>query len=255
MANIPAIVAAGAIGVGLYKKFTNKNPANGKTPPNTVSVSFSGFSEETRVKLRVPPSYISGRWTSGFQTMKGDDKESSNQIEHNGGIIFPYTPTISYDNTANYTPTSTMHSNFAYYSYKNSAIGAISLNAKFTVQNNNDAIMYLNTIHLLRSLTKMPFGSDTLAGAPPPVCRLDAYGLMMIYNVPVVVSSFKTELPDGIDYFRISSDTPWSNRAHRVPTLSTITLSLLPVYSRNEQLKFNLTDYRDDWVGKQDGYL
>jgi hypothetical protein len=255
MANIPGIIAAGAVGVALYKKLTvpkgAQKPASVKT-----SVSWSG-DQDLRVKLRVPSSYLVSSYTSGYQ--QGQYKTWVRRMQEAGGIIFPYTPAIIYDNQASYTPTQVMHSNYAYYSYKNSAISAITLSAKITVQNDDDAMMYLSIVHLLKSLTKMKYGTDIDAGAPPPVCRLDGYGDFMLKNVPVVVASFKMDLPDSVDYYRTYSSNEGASYNfsgdNMVPVVSTVALSLLPVYSRNEQLGFGADNFRDGNTLKRGGFL
>jgi hypothetical protein len=254
----PNIVKAAAVigvGVAIYKKLTVPKGAE-KPAIIKTSVNWAG-EQDLRVKLRVPSSYLQYSYTNGYQ--QGEYKTWSKNLQTAGGIIFPYTPSISYDTQASYTPTQLMHSNYAYYSYKNSAIGQITLNAKLTVQNDDDAMMYLSIVHLLRSLTKMKFGTDTDAGAPPPVCRLDGYGDFMLKNVPVVVSSFKLDLPDSVDYYRTYSSNEGASYMflgdNSVPTVSTLAVSLLPVYSRNEQLSFGTDDFRDNNRLKKGGFL
>ena len=139
------------------------------------------------------------------------------------------------------------HSNYTQYFYKNSSVGTISLSAKFTVQNEYEAEMYFSVVHLLRALTKMRYGADENAGSPPPVCRLFAYGDAIMNNVPVAISSFKLNLPDSIDYFTTKSQSS-------APTLSTIELTLVPIYSRNEMQKFTVTDWLSNNL-RSKGYL
>ena len=117
--------------------------------------------------------------------------------------------------------------------------------------------MYLGTIHLLKRLTRMQTGNDGNPVSPPPICRLDAYGNYMIKNVPVAVGNFKIELTDGTDYYRITqrpplpSDQPLTNSSYDiygqnfVPISSTISMSLVPMYSREEMLNFSV----DSWAG------
>ena len=81
---------------------------------------------------------------------------------------------------------------------------------------------------------------DGDSGAPPPVCRLDAYGDMMLKNVPVVISSFRVELPDSVDYFTYKGMLSGNNA---VPTMSTLAITCLPMYSRNEMQKFSVQNY------------
>lgn len=210
----------------------------GAEAPNTKSASAQwGGAKDLRVYLRVPASYLNGQYTSRLQEF--------------GGILFPYTPEISYDNQASYSAVNPVHTNYTQYFFKNSSVGTISVTGKFTVQNEKEAIVYLSVVHLLRSLTKMRWGSDSNAGAPPPVCRFEGYGDFMLRNVPVVVASFKTELPNSVDYIAVNSG-PF--RTSLVPTISTINLTLNPMYSRKELQDFSV----DGWLSgnlKGKGYL
>lgn len=158
-------------------------------------------------------------------------------LKSHGGIIFPYTPTISYDNKANYSEQNVMHSNYSQYFYKNSSISSIKLEGKFTVQHPDEGIMLLATIHLLRSLTKMRFGNDPLAGSPPPICRLNAYGDYMLKNIPVSVATFSHSLPDNVDYITVGKYNTM------VPVLSTISIDLNVMYSRREMFNHNVPDW------------
>jgi hypothetical protein len=212
-----------------------KKVAPPKAAPN-FDVRFEG-SKDFRVKLKVPSKYLT---PSGNLTMWS--------IVANGGIVFPYTPTISQDYTANYASLNPTHSNYTQYFYKNSQAGPISVSGKFSVQNEEEAYIWLSTVHILRSLTKMHFGTDEMAGAPPPVCRFFAYGDQQYYNVPVVLQSFKIELSNEVDYYatklndlsgEIDSDSP---RGNMVPTISQISITLLPMYSRQEQLGIKQVD-------------
>ena len=179
---------------------------------------------DVRAILKVPSSYIN------------NITDPTRSLSAFGGIVFPYTPQVSFTHDATYSPVNPTHSNYTQYFYKNSAVSSISVNAKFTVQNETDAIILIGVITLLRALTKMKFGPDKDAGAPPPVCRFSAYGNFMMSNVPVTVASFKHELPDGVDYFQ----TGLQYRTHGlnfVPVMSVISLTLNPTYSRSEMMR------------------
>lgn len=190
--------------------------------------------DDLRVKIRVPPGYISSEFdiTTGPRSGLGETKI--------GGIIFPYTPSINFDMKADYTSVSPLHSNFPINFYKSSGISNINIQGKFTVENDSDAGFYIATVHLLRSLTKMRFGTDWNKGAPPPVCRLDAYGALMLKNVPVAISNFRIELPDSVDYYTFEYQT---QGLVSVPTLSTISVTCIPMYSRKEMQEFSVTGY------------
>lgn len=222
----------------------------GAEPP-TPMPALVGFADasgaalptDLRTIIRVPPKYLTA-------VTNGPYKELANL----GGIIFPYTPSISFEVKADYSPSSPLHSNFALNFYKQSSIGSITITGKFSVENASDAGVYLATKHLLMALTRMrsggASGGDADSGAPPPVCRLDSGGDMMLKNVPVVITSFRVELPDSVDYFTTTNNIHGTNA---VPTLSTFAVTCLPMYSRNEMQQFSVTGYLAGY--KNRGYI
>ena len=202
-----------------------------KTAPPYEGAQFFG-PKDFRAIIKVPTSYsFSQSVTNGLDMLSSR------------GVLFPYTPTISQEMSASYNTLNPTHSNYALHFYKNSSAGPITVTGKFTVQNTDDAIFWVATTHLLRSLTKMRFGDDPGAGAPPPVCRFSAYGPYQYQNVPVVIQSFKVDLPDNVDYYvtptlELSDRTGFSDipQGTSVPISSSITVVLLPMYSRRELL-------------------
>jgi len=203
--------------------------------PNTV-VNYTDangitLSEFSRVRIRVPLNYLNN-YTMG----------RNSELGKLGGIIFPYTPSISYDVKADYTASNPLHSNFPINFYQRSSVGPISISGKFTVESAEDARVYLATIHLIKALTKMRSGGSTGdedSGAPPPICRLDAYG-EMLKNVPVVITSLRVELPDSVDYYTTKDDVTGQTS---VPVISTIAITCLPMYSRAEMQSFSVDNY------------
>ena len=136
--------------------------------PSIVSKNSSGPPDH-RVKIIVPESYV--QMATRGNIMDG----SGGHIFNNQGIVFPYTPSISYEHKADYADQKIMHSNYNQYFYQRSYISPFTITGKFTVQNDGDAMAYLATVHLLRALTKMLYGGDAgdeMSGSPPPVCRL-----------------------------------------------------------------------------------
>jgi hypothetical protein len=187
-------------------------PAGAESPKSLTRASAEwAETKDLRVILRVPQSYL-----------KGPASGPGKILNDFGGILFPYTPTISYDTQAQYGTVNPVHSNYTQYFFKNSQVGQISISAKFTVQNEKEGKVWLGIVHLLRSLTKMRFGKDSNAGSPPPVCRLEAYGDYMLRNVPVVVSSFKFDLPDTVDYISVGGE--YKNSL--VPSITTFNIGL-----------------------------
>ena len=210
-------------------------------PAAEVTITNGKATSDNRVRIRVPQSYIT-ELTRGF----------AGSLSNLGGIIFPYTPSISYEHKADYSNVPVMHSNFALNFYQRSYVTNIGISGKFTVQDDTEANTYLSTVHLLRALTKMLSGGEANSGSPPPICRLDAYGDFMLKNVPVAISSFKIELPDGVDYYT-SNLTPFDGTS--VPVISTIALTLIPMYSRAEMQKFTVSNWLNDANIRKSGYL
>ena len=255
--------AAGDINSSNSAPATNDSTANpGKlldslpkipSPVTTTVISKNAPGlPDHRVKIIVPESYI--KMSTRGNIMDG----SGGHIYNNQGIVFPYTPTISYEHKADYTDQKIMHSNYTQYFYQRSYVSPFTITGKFTVQNDGDAMAYLATVHLLRALTKMLYGGDAgdeMSGSPPPVCRLKAYGDYMLDGVPISITGVKFELPDTVDYYTLGNQTP--NRVFgrtTVPTMSSITVSCIPMYSRAEQQKFSVKSWLAGDLRKK-GYL
>jgi hypothetical protein len=200
--------------------------------------------KDLRAKLMVPPQYLMGPAAG-----------PSFVLSQNGGILFPYTPQITMSNAAQYNPQNPTHSNYTQYFFRQSSVGPIKLTGKFTVQNEYEGAVLLGVIHLLRSLTKMRWGNDSNAGSPPPVCRLNAYGDYMLKNVPVAVASWTHDLPENVDYITVGRmGTPQTYGQTLVPTISTISIDLNVMYSREEMLKYSVDGFLSGGLrGK--GYL
>lgn len=177
---------------------------------------------DLRVTIRVPNGYQNKAFESG--------------------IIFPYTPQITLEHKADFTPQNPLHTNYTLNFYKSSSVSDISIQGLFTVQNDNDAIQYLAAVHLLRALTKGRFGgTDQFRGSAPPICRLMAYGDYMLNNVPVSIASFKQDLPSDVDYYYLASSSLGSAM---VPTKCTISVVCKLMVSRSEMLTASV----DSWL-------
>lgn len=207
----------------------NDWPGGGNPPASQpVKVNVTSLNNKNdgindhRVKIRVPKNYLTNVLGS---------------LGNLQGIIFPYTPTINYEFTAQYGDLKPLHSNFPINFYQRSTVSGISISGKFTVESQQDSEIYIATQRLLIALTRMKFGLDSDAGAPPPVCRLDAYGDMFLKNVPVAISSFRVEYPEDVDYYLNKKFNT------SVPTRSTIAVTCIPMYSRNELQKFSVNNY------------
>jgi hypothetical protein len=188
---------------------------------------------DMRVVIKVPTDYLTsltgGSRSSEFSTL--------------GGIVFPYSPTVSLEHKADYTSQTPTHSNYAINFYKSSSVGDIAISGLFTVQSDKDAEVYLSAVNLLRALTKMRFSTDPDAGSPPPVCRLNAYGTYMLSDVPVAITSFKNDMPNDVDFYELMPGNGNAFGHHLVPTKSTIAVNCKIMYSRQEMLNASVTGW------------
>lgn len=259
--------------VGLNPMMSRQNVATmfqytNRTVGPQVVVNYPQASYDWRVRISLAPNsnYFyndpSNNLLSPLRTEVANNSTSAvvqgiNSLFGSGGqsrvgVVFPYTPTVTVQHSANYAAQKLTHSNYTQYFYENSEVGAISINGEFTVQNVNEGQYLLATIYFFRSLTKMFFGRDSMAGNPPPIVYLNGYGEYYLPNVPCVVTSFSHTMPDSVDYMDIPEPglnyNPGVTRpvlnSTRLPTTSTISLTVQPVYSRLAQSQgFNLSDF------------
>lgn len=124
-----------------------------------------------------------------------------------GGMIFPYTPQIQLNSSATYTAMTPVHSNFKFNAYQHSDPGTIQITAPMNVEDSTQALYWIAALHYFRSMTKMFSGNDPKAGNPPPIVQLSGYGSYVFNNVPVVVTSFSTNLNAECDYIPVETNT------------------------------------------------
>jgi hypothetical protein len=160
------------------------------------------------------------------------------------GVIFPYTPTLSVTHSAKYGQTPLTHSNYSSYFYEGSEVQSIQITGEFTVQNLEDGQYLMAAIHFFRACTKMFFGNSPLAGTPPPMVFLSGFGDAYLPTVPCVITNFSHTMPADVDYVKVpvgvsldnivgnQINTNMAGSAVRLPTMSTINLTLQPIYSR-----------------------
>jgi hypothetical protein len=212
-------------------------------------------SVDWRVSLSVPPgSFETSPLLQPLKTMGNK-------------LVFPYTPTISVSHSASYSAMDPVHSNYPFFSYENSKVDKINLQAEFYLENSVDANYWIAMVHFLRSATKMYFGGNTeYAGSPPPVLKLNGYGDYVFKNVPVVITNFQMELPKDVDYIAAGIITPGDATAGAkdpitkvgvgyAPVKSMISLTLQPSYSRESVRNFNMQDFVNGKYVNNGGFI
>lgn len=160
-------------------------------------------------------------------------------LESTGGVVWPYLPNITVATKANYTQLDPTHGNYSFQAYKNSVVDDITITGEFSCETETDAAYWIAATTFFKTATKMFFGQGEFAGNPPLVCNLTGYGSSIFDKVPVIVKSFSVDLKDDVNYVRCNTfgTNTW------VPVMSTITVTVSPVYNRERLRKFSLQDY------------
>lgn len=220
------------------------------------SAVFSSASSDWRVKLSFPPKFA-------FIT-----SDLLRPLIETGGLVFPYTPTIQITHAANYAEMAPVHNNYPFLSYENSKVDSITISAPFYIEDSVEAAYWVGAMHFLRSATKMQFGADSDAGAPPPILKLNGYGDYVFKDVPVVITSFTMDLPNDSDYISTglggAAGPEGGNQTGTgiswAPVKSTINITLRPIYSRQQVRSFSLDrfvsgDYVIGSPGDRGGFI
>ena len=129
-----------------------------------------------------------------------------NPLNATNGVLFPYTPTISVNYSANYNPTDLVHSNYKVFQYSSSSVDSITVACDFTAQSTYEANYLLAVIHFFRSATKMFYGQDEnpRRGTPPPLCYIYGMGSYQFAGQPLAITQFSYNLPNNVDYIKTS---------------------------------------------------
>lgn len=154
-----------------------------------VMFAGPGNKDDWRVRLTIPDNFFS---TS--PVLK--------PLKAAGGLVFPYTPTVSISSSASYEDIALTHQNYTMVAYQNSKVNEFQITGAFNVEDELQAQYWVAAVHFLRSATKMYTGDDVggFQGSPPPILALNGYGDYVFKNVPVIVKSFNIELPADANY-------------------------------------------------------
>jgi hypothetical protein len=252
-------------------------PPGGEPPGATgdTQVAFQGVNDAT-------PSAADSDWRVRISLADGanifykstgsDQNELMRPLIETNGVIWPYTPAITVTHSATYNQTNLTHSNYNPSFYHHSDVSDISISGEFTVQSQDEGRYLMAAVYFFRAATKMFFGQGANVGNPPPIVFLDGYGSHYFPHVPCVITSFAHTLPAEVDYISVditssemvtTSTGPARNISQnggisggrtrelktvttstRVPTISTIAVTVKPMYSRkNLHDRFNLDKF------------
>ena len=229
---------------GLLKALLN-GPSSMPALKSQTSARVASESNDWRVKLSLPSTFAS--------------QDVLKPLVETAGLVFPYTPTILVQHTANYDALQPVHSNYPFPQYQNSQIEDIVITGDFFCENARDAQYWTAMVHYLRSITKMNYGTDDNSGAPPPVVKLTGYGDFVFPKVPVAIRNFTVDLPADVDYIKtqvegdLGINVTTSDPAGLVgwaPVQSQVSVTVTPVFSRAKVSQFSLNSFvKGDYLG------
>ncbi len=212
-------------------------------------ISNPGF-EDRRVRLR-PMSSSDKVNDLIFGNVDGNNARDNilsplhPKVGKTNGLVFPYTPTISYQYMADWSPQQLVHTNYEVQTYARSYPTEITVSGLFTAQNQEEARYALAAIHFFRTITKMYFGNTTTPvspGTPPPVLLFSGYGEGMFNDIPVVVKMFQHELLADTDYVPVVFQ---KNKIAWVPASFQIIVTLgIQLNLRRTREEFDLDKFR-----------
>ena len=211
------------------------------TDPTNGRLNGSGLSQGATVRQLLQPS--NGASNTAFEDETEDrviiydqtgkfigQSQMFAPLRNLGGVLFPYTPTIQVGHKASYDAMTLVHTNYVTPAYQHSSIDNIGIQGTFTANYPAEAEYMVAMLQFFRSVTKMFYGQDQLAGTPPPVLYLDAHGPYAFDHIPVVITSFDYTMPNDVDYISCRI----LGQKQKVPTSLNVSLSMIPTYSRNK---------------------
>ena len=182
-------------------------------------------------------------------------------IRNTNGMVWPYQPAITYEQSVDYAAIDMVHVNQDIYAYTKTPALKLTISGPFSVQNQQEGIYALAAIHFMRVVTKMYFGTGANLGTPPPVLLFDAYGQYMFNQLPVIVTSYSVELPADIDYVPVDlsnlitysnaqsqTNMPGTSRVQTTPQLQSFNQAKNEAYIASSLFKTGLSNTADGYV-------
>jgi hypothetical protein len=200
---------------------------------------------DKRASLRAKPG--------GIDFVFGNSDSDSNvllPLRQARKLVFPYTPSVSSGNTAEYDEYSFAQSAYKYPSFVKSYPKEIMVSGDFTAQTQTEARYMLAVMHFFKSITKPYFGaSSPRAGSPPAIIYFNYLGEQQFYDVPVVVKDYTYTLEPNVDYVLVERFDSY------VPAKLNVSI-VLETYFNPKQLRdqFDLDEFRKGRLGLE-GFL
>ncbi len=170
------------------------------------------------------------------------------------GVLFPYSPTINFEQSVDYTQFNMVHTNMDYYAYQRTPSVTLNITGKFTCQNQTEGRYALAAIHFFRVASKMYFGqkAGSKAGLPPPILRLNAYGTYMFNNLNCILKSHSFSFNEQADTVPIQVAGGYARLPALFDLSVVLTVQQTPAKMRSE---FDLDAFRTGALMTKGGWI
>ena len=188
-------------------------------------------SKKPELRVRLSALHPDDVLSHGSQGDRNGTQSSPNEIFRPlvpfKGVLFPYTPAITFTQAVNYMDLQLVHSNTDYAAYTRTPSVTIGINAKFTVQNQTEGLYALACLHFFRTVSKSYFGKldGDKAGLPPPVLLLDGYGTYIFNQLRVILKNHSWTFDDSADGIVVKGPEGFA----RIPALFSVSCELVVV--------------------------
>jgi len=196
------------------------------------------------VRLEDPSGRLGNILNPQYEMVGKDYKNTGvKTLMKTGAVLnFPFTPTISVIQSANYSSYDLTHTNFQQRAFDSHTNMDLAVTAPMIVRNAEEAEYVYNAGLFLRGAMKMTFGQDRDPGMPPPVLRFYSHGIYE--NVPCVIRDFTWNLDSDIDYVETKIKVEDKLTPIRIPVQNMFVLSISTTYSpKDVREKFSVTEY------------
>lgn len=247
-------VFGGQVSQRIQEVIAQTNQGIAVASANNAEGNKDYLSKDWRARLRPKNGGISQFYAAN----PGEEKLTDyllRPLDETGGLVWQYTPTMTFQTSAEYTQHHGHGMNYPINIYTKSNTGNMQLSGPFTANNIYEARYLLAVMTFIKVCTKSYFGEDALvdgtAGTPPPVLLLEYLGDHGFNKVPVVITSANMQLDPSVDYVPVDV----GGTVTYVPTESIITFDLMPTYTPHKiRRRYSLENIANG-IAYRDGFI
>lgn len=179
-----------------------------------------------------------------------ENKSKVKLVGKDNQIIFVVTPSsMSEGRTANYDQWNLVHLPTDLYAYRNTTSRTWDITALLVSRTPKEAAANAKILNNVRTWVLPDFAAT---GAPPEILKFTAYDDPNIDKVTCILRNYSWQYPTDVDYVF----DPENPRAHKMPIIGTLGISLMEVYSATEiqQRGWKIKETGSDTINNPKGF-